>query len=51
VGLLIFVVSGLTKIPFGSIARSITPLVVALGVAIVLVILFPSIVLVLPGLM
>jgi tripartite ATP-independent transporter DctM subunit len=51
VGLLTFVVSGITKIPIGAIFRSITPLVAALAVAIILVILFPEIVLALPNLM
>lgn len=51
VGLLTFVVSGITKIPLGDVYRGVTPFWIALIVAIVLVILFPPIVTTLPDLM
>ena len=51
VGLLCFVVSGVTKIPLGDVYRGIFPFVGALAVAIMVVIFFPDLVTWLPGLM
>jgi tripartite ATP-independent transporter DctM subunit len=51
VGLLCFVVSGVTKIPLGDVYRGIFPFVGALAVAIMLVIFSPSLVTWLPDLM
>jgi tripartite ATP-independent transporter DctM subunit len=51
VGLITFVVSGVTKVPLGDVFRGIFPFVGALAVAIMLVIFFPEIVTWLPGLM
>lgn len=51
VGLITFVVSGVTKIPLGDVFRGIFPFVGALAVAIMLVIFFPDLVTWLPGLM
>lgn len=51
VGLLCFVVSGVTKIPLGDVYRGIFPFVGALAVAIMLVIFAPSLVTWLPDLM
>lgn len=51
VGLLCFVVAGVTKIPLGEIYRSIFPFVGALAVAIMLVIFWPDLVTWLPNLM
>ncbi len=51
VGLLTFVVSGITKIPLGQVYRAVTPFWITLVVAIFLVILFPPIATVLPDLM
>ncbi len=51
VGLLCFVVSGVTKIPLQDVYRGIFPFVAALAVAIMLVIFIPDIILWLPELM
>jgi TRAP-type C4-dicarboxylate transport system permease large subunit len=51
VGLLCFVVSGVTKIPLGDVYRGIFPFVGALAVAIMAVIFLPDLVLWLPNLM
>lgn len=51
VGMISFVVSGITKIDLGRIFRSVTPFWVALAVSIALVIIWPQIVLFLPALM
>ena len=51
VGLISFVVAGVTKIELGQVFRGIFPFVGALAVSIMLVIFFPSIVTWLPGLM
>lgn len=51
VGLLTFVVSGITKIPLGLVYRAVTPFWVALAVAVALVIVFPSLATGLPDLM
>ena len=51
VGLITFVVSGVTKVRLASVFRGILPFVATLSVAIMLVILFPQIVLWLPSLM
>jgi TRAP-type C4-dicarboxylate transport system permease large subunit len=51
VGLLCFVVSGVTKIPLGDVYRGIFPFVGALAVAIMAVIFLPDLVLWLPDLM
>jgi len=51
VGLLCFVVSGVTKIPLGDVYRGIFPFVGALAVAIMVVIFFPDLVTWLPDLM
>lgn len=51
VGLLTFVVSGITKVPLGEVYRAVTPFWIGLAVAILLVIFFPPIVTVLPDLM
>jgi tripartite ATP-independent transporter DctM subunit len=49
VGLITFVVSGVTEIPLGSIFRGLWPFTAALSVAIMLVITFPGIATWLPG--
>lgn len=51
VGLLTFVVSGITKIPLGHVYRAVTPFWITLILAIFLVIFFPPIATVLPDLM
>jgi tripartite ATP-independent transporter DctM subunit len=51
VGLLTFVVSGITKIPLGRVYRAVTPFWFGLGIAIFLVIFVPAIVTFLPDLM
>jgi tripartite ATP-independent transporter DctM subunit len=51
VGLLTFVVSGITKISLGEVYRAVTPFWIGLAAAILLVIFFPPIVTVLPDLM
>lgn len=51
VGLITFVVAGVTKIPLGTVFRGIFPFVIALSVAILLVIAFPGLATWLPGLM
>ncbi len=51
VGLITFVVAGVTKIPLGDVFRGIFPFVGALAVAIMLVIFFPGLVTWLPDLM
>lgn len=48
VGLLCFVVSGITKVPLGTVYRGVTPFWITLIVAIALVVAFPSIVTFLP---
>ncbi len=51
VGLLTFVVSGITKIPLGQVYRAVTPFWITLALAILLVIFFPPIATSLPDLM
>ena len=51
VGLLSFIVSGLTDVPLSKVYAGVTPFWIALLVAIALVIIFPEIVLFLPRLM
>ncbi len=51
VGLITFVVSGVTRVPLGEVFRGIFPFVGALAVAIMLVIFFPALVTWLPDLM
>lgn len=51
VGLLSFIVSGVTQIPLNKVYAGVTPFWIALMVAISLVIIFPEIVLVLPRMM
>jgi tripartite ATP-independent transporter DctM subunit len=51
VGLLTFVVSGITRIPLATVYRAVTPFWLTLIVAVLLVILVPSIVTALPDLM
>ncbi|MDQ3475307.1 MAG: TRAP transporter large permease [Actinomycetota bacterium] len=51
IGLLTFVVSGITKIPLGQVYRAVTPFWMTLVLAIFLVILFPTIATILPDLM
>lgn len=51
VGLITFVVAGVTKIPLGDVFRGIFPFVAALAVAIMLVIFFPGLATWLPDLM
>jgi tripartite ATP-independent transporter DctM subunit len=51
VGLLSFIVSGLTNVPLNKVYAGVTPFWIALMVAISLVIIFPEIVLLLPRLM
>jgi tripartite ATP-independent transporter DctM subunit len=51
IGLLVFVVSGITKVPSGTIYRAVTPYWIALVVAILIVMVFPRTALVLPELM
>jgi tripartite ATP-independent transporter DctM subunit len=51
VGLLTFVVSGITKIPLIDVYRAVTPFWITLVVAVMLVVFFPSIVTALPSLM
>lgn len=51
VGLITFVVAGVTKIPLGEVFRGVLPFVATLSVAILLVIAFPGIATWLPGLM
>ena len=51
VGLITFVVAGVTRIPLSDVFRGIFPFVGALAIAIMLVIFFPALVTWLPGLM
>jgi tripartite ATP-independent transporter DctM subunit len=51
VGLLTFVVSGITKIPLVDVYRAVTPFWMTLVVAVMLVVFFPPIVTILPDLM
>ncbi len=51
VGLLSFIVSGITQVPLGKVYVGVTPFWIALIVAISLVIIFPEIVLLLPRMM
>jgi tripartite ATP-independent transporter DctM subunit len=51
VGLITFVVSGITGISVGKVFRSVAPFWIGLVIAVVLVVLFPDIVMVLPDLM
>lgn len=51
VGMLCFVVSGITKIPLFRVYRAVTPFLIPLSIAVALVILFPGIVTALPDLM
>lgn len=51
VGLIVYVVSNISKVPVGRVFRSVTPFWIALIVAVALAVAFPDIVLWLPGLM
>ena len=51
VGLIVYVVSNISKVPVGTVFRSVTPFWMALIVAVALAVAFPDIVLWLPGLM
>jgi TRAP-type C4-dicarboxylate transport system permease large subunit len=48
VGLITFVVSGITGIPVGRVFRSVGPFLIGLSVAVIIVVLFPQVVLFLP---
>jgi tripartite ATP-independent transporter DctM subunit len=48
VGLITFVVSGITGIPVGRVFRSVGPFLIVLSVAVIIVVLFPQVVLFLP---
>lgn len=51
VGLVSFIASGITGVPIGTVYRGVTPFWIAISVAVVLCILFPSIITYLPNLM
>jgi tripartite ATP-independent transporter DctM subunit len=51
VGLIVYVVSNISKVPVGTVFRAVTPFWMALIVAVALAVAFPDIVLWLPGLM